>query len=81
MGGTEMSGRMFRLASDQPAKRGRLCISDLPRDMLERQAGGLKQKLRGLKPDPLHELNGRKAAQRDLVTGKCPIFGRSTKTA
>ena len=52
-----MSGRMFRIAPDQPAKRGRLRISDPLRDLLDRQTRGLKQESRGLQPDPLHELN------------------------
>ena len=56
-GGTEMSGRMFRIAPDQPAQRGRLRISDPLRDLLDRQARGLEQESRGLQPDPLHELN------------------------
>jgi hypothetical protein len=54
---TEMSGRMLRVAPDQPAKRRRLRISYLSGDLLNRQPRGLEQKARDLQPDLLHELD------------------------
>ena len=68
---TEMPGRMFGIAPDQAAKGGRLRIADLPGNLIDRQARGLEQVSRGLKPDALNELNGRDAAGRCDAPGKC----------
>jgi hypothetical protein len=52
-----MSGRMFRITPDQPAKGGRLRISHLSGDFFDGQARGLKQISCSLNSDPLNELN------------------------